>query len=79
MVTYKKSQPLRDVAAQVPADRILVETDSPYLPPQPMRGKRNEPAFLKMTAAMLAELRGATLEEFARQTTANATALFRGV
>lgn len=79
MVTYKKSQALRDVAMQIPADRILIETDSPYLPPQPMRGKRNEPAFLKMTAAMLAELRGVSLEEFARQTTANATALFRGI
>lgn len=79
MVTYKKSQPLRDVAREIPADRILVETDSPYLPPQPMRGKRNEPAFLKMTATHLAEVRGVSLEVFAEQTTANACSLFRGI
>lgn len=73
MVTYKKSADLRAVAATVPADRILVETDSPYLSPEPVRKiKRNEPAHVLHTAACLAEARGTTLEEFAALTTANA-------
>jgi TatD DNase family protein len=77
MVTFKKSQALRDVAATVPPDRILIETDSPYLAPHPLRGKRNEPANLVHTARTLADARGQTLEEFAGQTTANARRLFR--
>lgn len=78
MVTYPKSQTLRDVAAGIPADRILVETDSPYLSPQPVRGKRpNQPAWIVHTASCLAELRGQGLERFAAQTTANARQLFR--
>lgn len=76
MVTYKKSQPLREVAKELPRDRILVETDSPYLAPQPMRGKRNEPSFVRVTANSLAELLGISQDEFARQTTANACRLF---
>lgn len=76
MVTFKKSDALRAVAATIPADRILVETDCPYLAPHPLRGRRNEPALLVHTAACLAEVRGLTAEEFARQTTANARALF---
>jgi TatD DNase family protein len=77
MVTFKKSDDLRAVAAAIPADRILVETDSPYLSPEPFRGKRpNEPARVVHTAACVAQVRGVTLEEFARQTTANARALF---
>lgn len=76
MVTYKKSQQLRDVAAGIPADRILIETDSPYLSPHPLRGKRNEPGHLLHTAACLAQVRGVTMEEFAAQTTANARRLF---
>ena len=76
MVTYKKSQALRDVAKELPLDRLLVETDSPYLAPQPMRGKRNEPAFVRVTAKTLAELAGVPQDEFARQTTANACRLF---
>jgi TatD DNase family protein len=76
MVTYKKSQALRDVARTVPADRILIETDSPYLSPHPLRGKRNEPAHLVHTAACLAETRGVALEEFCRETTQNARRLF---
>ncbi len=76
MVTFKKSDALRAVAATVPADRIVVETDSPYLSPHPLRGKRNEPAHVVHTAACLAEVRGASLEEFARQTTENARRLF---
>src|SRR5262245_27914929 len=78
MVTFKKSDDLRAVAAQIPADRILVETDSPYLSPEPFRGKRpNEPARVLHTAECLAQLRGLSLDQFAAQTTANALALFR--
>jgi TatD DNase family protein len=76
MVTFKKSDALRSVAAAVPAERILIETDSPYLSPQPLRGKRNEPAHLVHTLCVLATVRGQSPEEFARQTTANARALF---
>lgn len=76
MVTYKSAQNLRGVAARVPADRLLVETDSPYLAPVPRRGQRNEPGLVAHTAACLAEARGETLEGLARQTTANAAALF---
>jgi TatD DNase family protein len=80
MVTYKKSDDLRAVAASIPPDRILVETDSPYLSPEPFRGKRpNEPARVVHTAECLAKVRGVSLAEFARQTTANAHALFRRV
>lgn len=77
MVTFKKSEELRQVAAIVPDDRILVETDSPYLSPHPLRGKHpNEPARVVHTAACLAEVRGVSLEAFAAQTTANAQRLF---
>jgi TatD DNase family protein len=77
MVTFKKSDDLRAVAAVIPADRILVETDSPYLSPEPFRGKRpNEPARVVHTAECLARVRGVSREEIARQTTANAEALF---
>jgi TatD DNase family protein len=77
MVTFKKSDDLRAVAAGIPADRILVETDSPYLSPEPFRGKRpNEPARVVHTAECLARVRGLPLVDFARQTTANALALF---
>lgn len=77
MVTFKKSAELRAIAAGVPADRILIETDSPYLTPEPMRKiKRNEPAHVVHTAACLAEARGTTLEAFAEQTSANARRLF---
>src|SRR3954471_21787845 len=77
MVTFKKSDELRLIAAAVPEDRILVETDSPYLSPDPVRKvKRNEPANVRHTAACLAEIRGVTLEAFAAQTAANAKKLF---
>ena len=76
MVTFKSNQALRDVAKEVPLDRLLVETDSPYLAPVPMRGKRNEPANVLHTARCLAEVHGIPLEELARQTTANARELF---
>lgn len=77
MVTFKKSDTLRAVAATIPAERILIETDAPYLSPHPLRGKRNEPAHLVYTAECLAAVRGVTVEEFATQTTANAQRLFR--
>ncbi len=82
MLTYKKSSDLRDVAATVPADRLLVETDSPYLVPHELRRrkkapKRNEPAFARFTAECLAESRGETLEAIASTTTSNALSLFR--
>jgi len=77
MVTFKKSTALREVAARIPADRILVETDSPYLAPEPLRGKRNEPAHVAHTARRLAEVRGVSPQQFAEQTTRNAIELFR--
>jgi TatD DNase family protein len=78
MVTFKKSHDLRAVAAAVPADRILVETDSPYLSPEPLRGKRpNEPARVVHTTACVAEQRGVSLEELANQTSLNAIKLFQ--
>jgi TatD DNase family protein len=76
MVTYPKAQDLRDVAKEVPLDRLLVETDCPYLAPQPVRGKRNEPGFVVHTAALLAEVKGVGAAELAGHTTRNAKALF---
>jgi TatD DNase family protein len=76
MLTYKNARNVRDVAALAPLDRLLVETDSPYLAPAPVRGKRNEPAFVVHTARVLAEVKGVTFEELARQTTQNALNLF---
>jgi TatD DNase family protein len=76
MVTYKNAQPLREVARDVPLDRLLVETDSPYLAPVPVRGKRNEPAFVAHTAALLASVRGLEPAVVAEHTTRNARTLF---
>jgi TatD DNase family protein len=76
MLTYKNAESLRQVAKGVPRERLLVETDSPYLAPVPMRGKRNEPAHVAHTAACLAGLHGVALEEMAEQTTKNAKGLF---
>src|SRR5439155_13778836 len=76
MLTYKNAQALREVAATVPLDRLLVETDSPYLAPVPVRGKRNEPAIVAHTAACLAGLVGMGVAALAERTTANARALF---
>jgi TatD DNase family protein len=76
MVTYKNAPELRAVAATVPADRLLVETDCPYLAPVPVRGKRNEPAYVVHTAALLAEVRGVAADELAAQMSRNARALF---
>ncbi len=72
----KEGNTLPDVARMVPLDRVLVETDSPYLVPKPLKSRRNEPLFVKHTAEKLAQLRGMTLEEIAAITTANATRLF---
>jgi TatD DNase family protein len=77
MVTYKNAQNLRDVAKQVPLDRLLIETDSPYLAPVPVRGKRNEPAYVAHTAGCLAEVKGVPPEVLAEQTMRNAQRLFR--
>jgi TatD DNase family protein len=71
ILTFKKSDSLRQVAALVPFDRLLLETDAPYLAPGPQRGKRNEPAYLVHTAAELARVKGVTVEEIARITTEN--------
>jgi TatD DNase family protein len=77
MVTYKKSQDLRDVAATVPLDRLLVETDSPYLSPEPVRKiRRNEPAHVVHTVACLANVRGLSAKVLAQTTTRNARQLF---
>jgi TatD DNase family protein len=70
-VTFPKAQQIRDAAMQVPLDRMLIETDSPYLAPVPHRGKRNEPAFVKETARKLGEVRGRTLEAVGEQTSRN--------
>jgi TatD DNase family protein len=78
MVTYKKSEPLRQIAHDVPDERILIETDAPYLSPHPVRSQRpNEPALIVHTAACLAEVRKVTLDSFASLTTRNAQTLFR--
>lgn len=76
IITFKKAEELRDVVKHVPMDRILVETDSPYLAPVPHRGKRNEPSFVVHTAAMVAELKGLSAETVADQTTENFFKLF---
>jgi TatD DNase family protein len=76
MVTYKNAQDLRHVASQVPLDRLLIETDSPYLAPVPVRGKRNEPAFVKHSASHLAQVLGIPVESVAEHTTRNARELF---
>jgi TatD DNase family protein len=70
-VTFPKAQAIRDVAKQIPLDRLLIETDSPFLAPVPHRGKRNEPAFVRETAGVLAEIRGLSLEEVGEHTTRN--------
>jgi TatD DNase family protein len=75
-VTYPKSTNIQAVAASAPADRILVETDAPFLAPIPLRGQRNEPAYVAHTAAFVAGLRGVSPDELAAQTTANFCALF---
>ena len=79
IVTFKNSQPLREIAAALPAERVLVETDAPYLAPLPFRGKRNEPSYVVETAKVLAATRGVSPDEIARQTTENFFRLFNKV
>ncbi|MGN6284710.1 MAG: TatD family hydrolase [Afipia sp.] len=79
ILTFKNSQAIRDIAAELPAERIMVETDAPYLAPGKHRGKRNEPSFVVETARVLAETRGVTLEEISHQTTENFFRLFSKV
>ncbi|MCJ2116208.1 TatD family hydrolase [Methylobacterium sp. J-001] len=76
IVTFRRSHALRDIARRVPLDRILVETDAPFLAPEPHRGRTNEPAYMADTARSLAETLGLSAEDFARITTANFFALF---
>lgn len=76
IVTFKTAEALREIVPKVPDERILVETDSPYLAPIPHRGRRNEPAFVADTAALVARLRGVDVETLAAQTTANFRRLF---
>ncbi len=76
-VTFKKAIELREVAKFVPDEFLLIETDAPYLSPVPMRGKRNEPSYLKHTAWVLADLRGISVTDLARITTLNAMKLFK--
>ncbi|MGH7279071.1 MAG: TatD family hydrolase [Candidatus Rokuibacteriota bacterium] len=76
-VTYPNARALPEVARAVPDDRLVIETDCPYLPPQPYRGKRNEPAYLTVTAARVAELRGEPVERTAERLTATARAILK--
>jgi TatD DNase family protein len=75
-VTFKNAEPLREVARTIPLDRLLIETDCPFLAPVPLRGRRNEPAFVVETARRLAELRATTVEEIGRATSENFSKLF---
>jgi TatD DNase family protein len=75
-VTYKNAEHLREMVKRVPLERIMLETDAPFLPPQDFRGKRNEPAYLKFLAKQIAELKGIEVEELARITTQNAKEFF---
>jgi TatD DNase family protein len=76
ILTFKNAQPIRDAAAAAPLDRLMVETDAPFLAPVPHRGKRNEPSYVRETLACLAGLHGLSLDEAAARTTANARRLF---
>lgn len=77
IVTFKNATDLQEVAKQVPLERMLVETDSPYLAPVPKRGKQNQPAFVRYVAEFLADLKGVSLEQLAAQTTQNFHTLFK--
>ena len=76
-VTFKNAKSLRELVRKLPLDRLLIETDGPYLSPHPLRGKRNEPAYLKYIAEKIAELKNLSLDEIARRTTENAKRLFK--
>lgn len=75
-VTFKNAKKPKEVAAEIPLDKLLIETDCPYLAPHPYRGKRNEPGYVKLVAEQIAEIKGLTLEEVADATTNNAKKLF---
>ena len=75
-ITYQNARELPEIVAWVPLERLLIETDCPYLPPDPHRGERNEPAYVRLVAAKVAELKGLPLEEVARVTTENVQRLF---
>ncbi len=77
ILTFKNAQDMRDVAKRVPLDRLLVETDAPYLAPVPMRGKTNEPGFTSYVADVLASVKGVSKDEISRITTDNFFTLFR--
>lgn len=77
VVTFKNAPEVKEVAGKVPFDKLLIETDAPYLAPMPNRGKRNEPSYVRFVAEEIAKLRGLSVEEVADQTTANANKLFR--
>src|SRR3954468_8747820 len=75
-VTFKNAKKPKEVAAEVPLDKLLIETDCPYLAPHPYRGKRNEPAYVKLVAEQIAELKGISLADVAKKTTENAKKIF---
>ncbi len=77
IITFKNAEPLRQVVRQVPLERMLVETDSPYLTPVPHRGKRNEPAYVRLVAETVASVKSISLEDVARVTTENVQNLFK--
>ncbi len=77
IITFKNAEPLRTVVRQIPLERILVETDAPYLTPAPYRGKRNEPAYVRLVAETVAKIRGISVEAVATVTSANAQNLFK--
>ncbi len=77
IVTFKNAEDIREAVRKIPVEKILVETDSPYLAPIPFRGKKNEPSYVKYVAQKVAELREVSFEEIAEKTTANANSLFR--
>lgn len=76
IVTFEKSQTLREAVAQIPLERLLIETDCPYLAPVPLRGKRNEPSFVRHVAQAVAQIKKISFDEVAQATTRNARALF---
>jgi TatD DNase family protein len=76
IVTFRSADQLREVAAKVPADRLLIETDSPYLAPVPHRGRPNEPRYVRLVAETIAQLRGLTTEQLAQQSAQNFYRLF---